>query len=271
MIYLGPAGNISSGIIESISRVNELGLNCQEIEFVRSVNLKPETALTASKHARDCKVILSCHASYFVNLNSVEPEKVIASKKRILEACRIASILSSSIKTHVVFHPGFYGTLSHDDSYKRIKNEIFELLEVIDYENLDCVLAPETTGKDSQFGSIEELVKLSNDTGCRICVDFAHIYARNLGIIDWEYVFSYIRKLEFLKKDPYLHCHFTGIEFGPKGEKKHINLTEEFFAPLARQILKEKNINFCIISESPITYEDSLLMKKVLEKIKKLG
>jgi len=268
MILLGPAGNIDSNLISSIKRVSKLGLNSQELEFVYSVNVKEDLAKKAQIVAREENIILSVHASYFINLNSLEPVKILASKKRILDACFIADKLSSLLKTHVVFHPGFYSKMKLEDAYQNIKKQIVELQKEISVKKYDCVLAPETTGKSSQFGSLEELVRLSNETGVRICVDFAHIYARNLGNVNWDYVFNKINELKFLKNDNFLHCHCTGIEYGEKGEKRHINLDEDFFYPIAKKLVEfEDRINFNIISESPITFEDSLLMKEIIKKI----
>lgn len=269
MIYLGPAGNIADGLMASLEEVSKNKLNAQELEFVYNVNVKEDVADKASAFAKDNNIVLSAHGSYYINLNSEEKEKIEASKKRILDACKIADRFSSIRPAHIVFHAGFYGKITKEDTYQAIRKAIEELNDEIKKRKYRCVLAPETTGKESQFGSIEELVRLSNETGCRICVDFAHIYARNIGKIDFGYVFGKLHELEFLKKDPYIHCHFTGIEYGPKGEKNHINLTEKFFMPLAEMLKKEsKKIDFCIISESPITYKDSILMRDILEKIK---
>lgn len=270
MIYFGPAGNIDSDLLSSLQRVSKLNLDSQELEFVYSVNVKEELAKKAQAFAKKNNLFLSVHASYFINLNSLEPQKIEASKKRILEACFIADKLSSLNQTHVVFHPGFYSNMNSDEAYENIKKQILELQDEILKKNYNCVLAPETTGKSSQFGSIEELVKLSNETGVRICIDFAHIYARNLGKVKWDDVFDKLNELKFLKKNKFLHCHCTGIEFGEKGEKKHINLNSDFFYPIAKKLVEfENKIDFNIISESPITYKDSLLMKEIINKIKK--
>ena len=73
-------------------------------------------------------------------------------------------------------------------------------------------LCPEVTGKPSQFGSLEELLRLKKETGCGLTVDFSHLYARQQGDID------YGRILDNLPKK--FHAHFSGIEYGDKGGKK---------------------------------------------------
>ena len=102
------------------------------------------------------------------------------------------------------------------------------------------------------------MLKLKKETGCGICVDFAHLYARYQGDIDYAKI---LRKLP--KK---FHAHFSGIDYGPKGEKKHIRTTQKFFEPLARELVK-RNPDITIISESPRPYRDALMMKKVLKAI----
>ena len=99
-------------------------------------------------------------------------------------------------------------------------------------------------------------MKLMQDTGCGICVDFAHLYARQQGEID------YARILKKLPKS--FHAHFSGIAYGPKGEKKHIRTTQKFFEPLARALI-EHNRDITIISESPKPYEDAVMMKRILQ------
>lgn len=107
---------------------------------------------------------------------------------------------------------------------------------------------------------MEELLHLKKDIGCGITVDFSHLYARHQGDVDYERI---------LKKLPQkFHAHFSGIEYGPKGEKKHIRTTKKFFEPLARQLVK-RNPDIAIICESPKPYEDAVMMKRVIQNLSK--
>jgi endonuclease IV len=111
------------------------------------------------------------------------------------------------------------------------------------------------TGKPSQFGSMEELLTLKKETGCSICVDFAHLYARRQGELDYG---------QILKKLPKkFHAHFSGIAFGPKGERKHLKTTKRFFEPLADALLKSGKI-VTLICESAQPYKDAAMMKRVV-------
>ena len=93
------------------------------------------------------------------------------------------------------------------------------------------------------------------DTGCGICVDFAHLYARQQGDID------YTRILKKLPKS--FHAHFSGIAYGEKGERKHLKTTKKFFEPLAEALIK-RNANVTLINELPRPHTDAAMMKQVL-------
>lgn len=259
MIRLGPAGNIDSDTITSLRTIKNIGLQAQEIEFVRHVYMKNEMAKDVGEIAKKLGVSLSIHCPYFINLASQEKEKVEASKKRILDSCERGHYLGAK---HIVFHPAYFGKRDKKEVYQTVKNEILDLLEIINKNSWNIKLSPETTGKHSAFGSLDETIKIAKETKCDICIDPAHIYARNNGKIDFG---EMLDKLEVLKLKQ-LHFHFSAIKYSDKGEVHHLTLAEggPDFRPFARELIKRK-IECTIISESPITYKDSLLMKKILE------
>jgi len=262
MILLGPAGSPEKTTIDGIGKVRELGLQSMEVEFTHGVRMKDQLALDIGKRALEEKIHLSIHAPFFINLASKEKEKIEASKIRILDSAQKAHHMSVFNNVNVVFHPGFYMDRPKKEVYDIISEQMGMLLDTIKRNEWKKVrLALETTGKPTQFGDIDELLLMRKELGCHICVDFAHIYARNNGVIDYGEIFDKLRSI----KD--LHCHFSGIEYTAKGERKHLDLTEEFFSPLANQLMKRhKGRTINVISESPITWKDSLLMKRVLEK-----
>lgn len=255
-ILFGPAG-IGSPWLEGLSYISSLGLGAAEIEFVRGVYLSNDKAKEIGKVAKKLGISLSIHAPYYINLVSEDKEKIIASKKRIFDSCERAYYLGVK---YVVFHAAYYGKKSKEEVYDLVKEAIVEIQEALDENKFDVVLCPETTGKGSQFGTIEELVKLVKETGCGICVDFAHIYARNIGKIDYDYVCGLIKDVK------YLTCHFSGIVYGAKGELKHKKTEVEKVEELLKY-LKKYEINTRIINESPDCVEDVLMMKDMFEKI----
>lgn len=243
--------------LEGVKKVPDLGLNAMEIEFVYGVKMSNELA---KKIGKESEIKLSVHAPYYINLYSKEKKKIEQSKKRILNACERGHHMNASC---VVFHPGFYGDYDKEDVYQGIKEAIDDIQKTIKKNNWNIELAPETTGKHSQFGSLEELTKLAKELKCNMCVDFAHLYARNNGKIDYSNTIKQMKKLKHIK---HFHSHFSGIEFTEKGERRHKVMSEPKFQPLAKEIIKEK-LNITIISESTVTWKDSLKQKEIFKRL----
>ncbi len=257
-IRFGPAGNIAGSILESIPEVKAQGLNCQEVEFVHGVKMSLDKAKEAGALSFAHDVKLSIHCPYYINLCAKEKEKRESSMRHIFQSCERGHYLHAK---YIVFHPGYYLDWGAEKTYALIKEAMLEMMTTIKKEKWDVLLAPETTGKGTQFGTVDELLKLRKEIGSTLCVDFAHIYARNNGVIDYPEVFRKLIAANLRE----LHCHFSGIEYGPKGEKKHLIMEEAFFLPLAKELKKNEKAfdEVSIICESPITYKDSLKMQKI--------
>ncbi|MBW3014358.1 TIM barrel protein [Candidatus Woesearchaeota archaeon] len=258
-ILFGPAGNVVPGALASIREVKKMGLDAEEFAFTYSVWMKNDDAMKIKEENKKLGIKLSAHAQYWINLNSDDEGKVEASKKRILKACEKAHYMGAK---HVIFHPGYYGKLSAKETYDRIKKAIDVIQRELKKNGWDDVkLTCETTGKVSQFGTVEELRQLREDAGTAICVDFAHLYARSLGTKSYDEI------VKQFKGEKNMHCHFSGINYGNKGEMSHKVMEKKDIVALLKA-LKKYDVSCTIISESPITYEDSLKMKKIWEEIK---
>ncbi|HDI02514.1 MAG TPA: endonuclease IV [Candidatus Aenigmarchaeota archaeon] len=268
-ILLGPAGIPTcarGGIVEGIKKVKELGLDAMEVEFTHGIHMKNDLAKKVFEVREETGVKLSVHAPYFINLASQDPQKIRASKQRILQSCERAHYMGAS---PVVFHPGYYGSYTPQETYEIIKEGILDIIDKIREKGWKVKLAPETTGKVSQFGTLEELGMLLKEIGtrhCTLCLDFAHMWARYQGKVDYKEVLKKIKSL----KITHLHSHFSQIEFTEKGEKRHLTFEETMDNPpvkeICREILNSKQ-NITIISESPVLEVDSLKMKKIFENL----
>jgi len=249
MIRFGPAG--LGPVKEAISNLEEyhkLGLRACEIAFTYGVYIKrKEDALEIRKAAEKLGIKLSIHAPYWINLNSKEKEKIEKSKERILRCCEVGNWLGAYL---VVFHPGYYTGMEKEETYQNIKKEILNIQKEIKENNWKPKLAPETTGKVNVFGSIDEIARLVNETNCSFTLDFAHILARYKKI-DYGFI---ERKFG---KHKHWHIHFSGIEYGKKGEKRHKKTSVENWKGLLDNLPKEKEI--VIINESPYCVKDSVL------------
>ena len=250
-IKIGPS--MGSGK-KGVQQVHQLGLDCMEVVFTYGVKMKEPQAREIGDLARELQIALSVHAPYYVNLASKESEKITASRQRILQSCEMATHLGAR---YIVFHAGFYQQRDQEQVYQMIKQEMVTLLDEIARQKWDVVLAPETTGKGAQFGTLDELLRLKQETGCHLCVDFAHLKARNIGKIDYDEV------MKKLQGQGLIHAHFSGIEWTKKGESRHLLTAEQDIEELFHYLSKYQ-ISANIINESPDPSGDAVKMKQIL-------
>jgi len=267
-IRIGPSG---LGSVKTAQKVlehyksNGIG-NC-EIAFTYSVYIKRDDAVIIEDVAKELGIELSIHAPYFVNLNSPEEEKILATKKRILKCCEIGHYIGAK---SIVFHPGYYGkefgkAKTSDEekirikerTFLKIKENVLGIMEEIKKNKWDVELCPETMGKINVFGSPEEISRLVEETGCSFCIDFAHILAREKKV-DYD-------KIIKLFPQKHWHVHFSGIIYNEKGERHHINLEDGKWGELFENLPKDKDIT--IVCESPDTFGDAVKGLDVLNKI----
>ena len=254
-IKLGPAG---IGPVKDIEKTfleyKKNGIKAAEIPFTYGVYITKESDIKKVRLAAEKnKIQLSIHAPYWINLNSKERSKVDASQQRILKCCEVGEKLGAY---RVVFHTGFYAGMKEEETFENIKKEIIEMQKEIKSKNWKIKLAPETMGKINVFGSLEQIAKLVDETGCEFCIDFAHILARYKSVD-----YGNIKKLFYKHKK--WHCHFSGIVYGDKGEKKHKKTERKEWKELLKN-LKELDKEITIINESPDSVEDTILGLRVL-------
>src|SRR3989338_1424033 len=251
--------------LDGIKHVSNLGLGAMELEFVRNINISEEKAPNVKKAAQDNNIVLTCHAPYYINLNSLEKEKIKASIGRILNSARILSLCNG---WSVCFHSGFYMGQEPKKVYDAVKSSLKEIISTLKNEGIKIWIRPETTGKETQFGNMDEILQLSSEIdNVMPCVDFAHFHARTNGKYntyeEFSSILSSIEKKLGRKGLENMQIHITGIEYGPKGEKKHLTLEEADlrYKELAKS-LKDFNAKGVVISESPNIEEDAMLMQK---------
>jgi len=274
-LYFGTAGIPLSTqdptTINGIKRVGVLGLGGMELEFVHAVTMSERSAPLVKKAAEDSKVNLTCHGSYYINLNAMEKEKLADSRDRVIKSAKMAWLCGAKSMT---FHAGFYVGETPKKTFDDIKEQFQIILKEMKKEKIAITLRPETTGKGSQFGSLDELLKLSSELdGVLPCIDFSHLHARSNG--KWNTYKEFCEILEksrsALGKDflNNLHCHVSGIEYTPKGERRHLPLKDsDFNYNDLMKALYEFDCKGVIVCESPIIEEDALLLKKTFESFK---
>ncbi|MBI2507489.1 TIM barrel protein [Candidatus Woesearchaeota archaeon] len=256
--------------IQGIEDVRKLNLDSMELEFVHSINVKENKTGLVKEVAKKKDIILTAHGSYYINLNSDDKKKIEASKRRIIDAARILSLCNGH---SICYHAGFYGNQHPEKVYLKIKEEIKNLVKHVREFDKDLWISPEVSGKVSQFGSVDELIKLSNDIEQVMpCIDFSHNFSRSIGkankLEDFREILNKIKDnlgKEYLER---MHIHVAGIEYGEKGEKNHLLLSEsKFNYKDLMKALKEFKVKGVLICESPNIEGDALLMKDYYEKV----
>ena len=255
------------GTLAGIKAVNKLGLGAMELEFVRQVYVKEEDTDAIAKAAKKNNVVLTCHASYFINLNSLDKQIVGASRSRLLKAAKIANMCSAF---SVCVHAAYRMKMSDDAVYANVKKQIEKVVSAVREEDNNIWVRPETVGKQSQFGTLKEILKLSSEIeGVMPCVDFAHMHAiegKNNTYNEFAKILSEIEKTLGKEGIQNMHIHAAGINYGPKGERNHLNLEDSDmnYHELVKA-WKDFRIKGVVISESPNIEEDALLLQKVFK------
>ncbi|MEW6055861.1 MAG: TIM barrel protein [Bdellovibrionota bacterium] len=251
--------------IAALHKVKEIGLDCLELEFAHGVRMRDETAEEISKTARKLGVILTAHAPYYINLNAKEQDKIDASINRLLQTARLAGLCGAYSMT---FHAAFYMKDDPKTVFDIVKKYLKQITErLVDEEN-GIHLRPELTGRKSQFGTLEELCELSQEVRqVYPCLDFSHNQARVDGEANnynhFSEVFERYKKALGKGALSQMHIHVAGVQYGPKGEIKHLSLKESNFNYKDfLKACKDFNVRGAVICESPELENDALLLKK---------
>jgi deoxyribonuclease IV len=259
-----PNSTKGSTSISGIERIRELGLDCMELAFVQGVPTSENGAKNVFGAALKQNVFLSVHAPYYINLNSYDEEKQRASIDRIYQAAKIGSLCGAE---SIVFHAAFYQKSSNQEVYETVSKALQKLTGLLREEGIPAVLRPETMGKRTQFGTLDELLALSAEIeGVMPCLDFSHMHAREGKQNSYPEFTGILSKVEeALGKEGLsnMHMHISGIEYGSNGEKNHLILKESDFNYSDLLVaLKEFKIRGLVICESPNLEEDALLLMK---------
>lgn len=241
--------------------LQNMGLNGLELEFVRGVRISDKSRETVLNRNKD--MVITAHAPFYINLNSKEEEKIKASIQRIIETALAANSLNAF---SITYHAAYYMESDKEAVFKKVVEGNKKIFEVLNKENIKIWVRPETTGKKSQWGDIDEIIRLSKEFEFVLpCVDFSHLYARETGAYNTYEEFCLIfekmgNELGQIALDNF-HAHIAGIEYTKKGEKQHLNLAESDFnyKDLLRAF-KKFDVKGAVVCESPNIEEDCKLL-----------
>jgi deoxyribonuclease-4 len=251
------------GTVAGLKRAHDLGITAMELEWVQNVPSDPARMDEIRKTAEQYKMTLTVHAPYYVNLNSQDSAKLKASVARILHALTQAERAGAiSVCVHAAFYLGMPPEIAYKNIHKAV-SQIMSKRKLFPHVNL----ALETMGKPAQFGTLEEVLRMSNEFDIYPCVDPAHLHARSNGAVntaeEWDAMFDAYEKTLGKKSLQQMHLHFSGIEYTAKGERRHLPLQrsdakwKDFL-----HVLKRRKIGGVCVSESPLLEDDTLLLQK---------
>ena len=258
------------GSAGAIAHSADLGLDTLELGWVHSVRVKESTCEKINAAAAKHQVSLSVHAPYFINLNAKDDEWP-KSRHRLMDAAHYGNIAGA---TDIIFHPGSYFGSPPEDVLPLALERLSDCVDELRAAGNTVTLRPETMGKSAMLGSLEDTLQLAKEIpGVSPCIDIAHLHARpGDGSVnsyeEFDAVLKSVRAILGEKKLRELHIHISGIDYGPKGEKKHLSFKDSDLR--YHDFLKALADNNCagrLLCESPIMEEDALMIKRVWHEI----
>ena len=258
------------GSVGAIQFSKSIGLTALELGWVQSVRVTETTCAAIRAAAAEHGVAVSIHAPYFINLNA-ETEEWPKSRKRLMDAAHYGNLAGA---TDIIFHPGSYFGRQpaevHEIAIPRLRDCVRELRK----GGNTVTLRPETMGKSALLGSFEDTLAMSKAIeGVAPCLDFAHLHARpgdgSMNSYDeWTGLLKAYSAALGAASLQHLHIHLSGIEYGPKGEKNHLELKEaDFDLKALFRALHDSRCAGRLLCESPIMEVDALKMKKAWVRI----
>ncbi len=281
MIKFGPSGNSESFYAagyahteQAAKYVRDMGLDCFEYSFGRGVRMSEKTAHSIRDAFQAEGVEISVHAPYYINFANPEEENAQNSYRYVLES---GAALRAMGGKRCVFHSATQGKMEREEAVSLTEERLKILRDKIYEAGLDDLyFCPETMGKIAQIGTLEEIVRF-----CKIdriylpAVDFGHLNAREQGSL--KSVSDYRERLDYMISElgfdrvKHFHVHFSKIQYGPKGEVRHLTFADTMYGPEFEPLavaLKETGLEPYIVSESAGTQaEDALAMKRAYEAV----
>ncbi len=260
-----PMSTIPRDTLNGVKQVRKLGLDAMEFEFVQNVHVNEKLAPEVKKVAEELGVVLTCHGQYYVNLAAIEAEKLHASINRMLSAARRVNECGG---WSITWHMGYYLGRPKDKVHEIVVHGVKEVVKKLQDENIKIWIRPETTGKETQWGDLQETIKLSQEVEQVLpCIDFGHLHARYNGknntLEEFRDILSQIEKGLGREALDNMHIQCCGINYGPKGEKNHLNFNEsDFNWKDMLKAWKEFKIKGVVITESPNIESDALMLQR---------
>lgn len=248
---------------EAFGILKDLNLDGMEMEFVHGVRITDKSKDFIKSNSEN--LVITAHGPFYINLNSKEEEKIDASVGRIIDTARVAEDVGAY---SITYHAAFYMGKDKETVYNQVKAQTQRIVDILEKEKINVWIRPETTGKATQWGDFEEIIRLSKEFEQVLpCIDFSHIHARTGGKYNTYDEIAYV--LERIGKELGVHAlenfhgHLAGIEYTDKGERQHLILEEsDMNYQAVLKALKDFNVKGALVCESPNIEDDAQILKE---------
>ncbi len=240
----------------------------QASRWGQTPQMKQESAEQLGSEAKKNDVLLSVHGSYFVNLAGTK-EVLEASKRRLIACATGAKWMGAYV---VVFHLGYYGLAGRAKSFSDCIQALRDTVQTLVSLGLGNVkLGPETMGKHTQVGSLDEILTISETVeNIQLVIDWGHLHARTGGRLatadNFRAVVEQAEKRLGTESVRNMHCHFSKIEFTRHGERRHHILDEKGFGPdfsAFAKVIVDFKMRPVVICETALLDVDARKMREV--------
>lgn len=258
------------GSVGAILRIRELGLRALELGWVHAVRISEKSCQEIQTTSQAQEVLISVHAPYFINMNA-DDEEWPKSRRRLMDAAHYGNLAGA---TDIIIHPGSYFGQPPDSVLPIVIQRLSACVDELRAAGNPVILRPEIMGKSAMLGSLEDTLRMAQEVpGVEPCLDFAHLHARaGDGSMnthkEWCQVLTAYGNMLGLEALLRLHIHLSGIEYGPKGERKHLPLAEaDLDLHGLFHALHEFGCTGRILCESPEMEDDALKMQALWAEI----
>ncbi|MBQ8762104.1 MAG: TIM barrel protein [Clostridia bacterium] len=263
MLRFGPSGNSdkffedgNKETIQAFAWLDKMGLNAFEYSFTLGRYLRQDTAQKLGEEAKKYNIEISGHAPYFINFcNNTDISKE-NNAKFILNTLNSLKNMGGK---RCIFHIGAQMKMAREDALNNLKTNFLEFLPTFYEQNYEGMyLMPETMGKYSQIGNVDEILEICSwDKSLIPCFDFGHINCIMQGALktkdDYMAILEKgIQKIGLDKMNK-CHIHFSKIKYGEKGEIAHLTFDDRDYGPDFEPMIDalcELKLNPVIICES---------------------
>ena len=269
----GPGGNednfskLYRSSLDAPLYLYNMGLDAYEYQCGRGINITEEKAIELGQRAAQYGITVSLHSPYFINLSSVDEDRITKNVKYIIDSCRIVKAMGGS---RVVVHCGGLSGRTRQEAFKNTLINLSQALYEMERNGLsDVSLCVETMGKINVFGTLDEVISLcSSDERLIPCIDFGHLNSRLQGGLDNYDAFNnaliqIINGLGYERASA-MHVHFSRIEYSNGGEVRHTTFDNSEFGPSPNLIglMAKHHLYPTVICESAGTQaRDALTLK----------